>query len=49
MRMLWLIFAQTVTVALAILFVVSTLKPEWLPSRPPAVTLQQAPAVAPDD
>jgi serine protease DegQ len=49
MRRLWLIFAQTVTVALAILFVVSTLKPEWLPSRPPAVTLQQAPAVAPDD
>jgi len=30
MRKLWLIFAQTVTVALALLFVVSTLKPEWL-------------------
>lgn len=27
---LWLIFAQTVTVALAILFVVSTLRPDWL-------------------
>ncbi|MCX7896968.1 MAG: Do family serine endopeptidase [Rhodocyclaceae bacterium] len=27
---LWLIFAQTVTVALAALFVVQTLKPEWL-------------------
>ena len=50
MRRLWLIFAQTVTVALAILFVVSTLRPDWLPSRPPAVTVvQQAPAVNADD
>ena len=32
MRRLWLIFAQTVTVAVAILFVTSTLKPEWLPA-----------------
>jgi serine protease DegQ len=31
---LWLIFAQTATVCVAALFVVSTLKPEWLPSRP---------------
>ncbi len=30
MRRLWLIFAQTVTVGLAVLFVISTLKPEWL-------------------
>jgi serine protease DegQ len=30
---LWLIFAQTVTVAVAVLFTLSTLKPEWLPSR----------------
>jgi Do/DeqQ family serine protease len=30
MRKLWLIFAQTTTVALAIFFVVITLKPEWL-------------------
>ncbi|WP_313951200.1 trypsin-like peptidase domain-containing protein [Accumulibacter sp.] len=30
MRRFWLIFAQTVTVSLAVLFVVSTLKPEWL-------------------
>ena len=30
MRRLWLIFAQTVTVSLAVVFVVSTLKPEWL-------------------
>ncbi len=30
MRRLWLIFAQTVTVLVAALFVVATLKPEWL-------------------
>jgi S1-C subfamily serine protease len=30
---LWLVFAQTATVCLALLFVVSTLKPEWLPTR----------------
>jgi serine protease DegQ len=30
MRRLWLIFAQTCTVCLALLFVVSTLKPDWL-------------------
>jgi len=29
MRRLWLLFAQTVTVSLAILFIVTTLKPEW--------------------
>jgi serine protease DegS/serine protease DegQ len=33
MQRLWLIFAQTVTVALAVLFVISTLKPEWLARR----------------
>ena len=31
MRRLWLIFAQTTTVCLAILFIVATLRPEWLP------------------
>jgi serine protease DegQ len=30
MRKLWLIFSQTATVALGVLFVVITLKPEWL-------------------
>ena len=30
---LWLIFAQTVAVAVAVLFVVSTFRPEWLPAR----------------
>jgi len=33
MRSLWLIFSQTATVCLALLFVVATLKPEWLPSK----------------
>ena len=33
MRRLWLIFSQAVTVAVAVLFVVATLKPEWLPSQ----------------
>jgi Do/DeqQ family serine protease len=32
MRKLWLIFAQTATVALALFFVAGTLKPEWLDS-----------------
>ena len=30
MRRLWLLFAQTITVILAIWFIVTTLKPEWL-------------------
>ncbi len=30
MRRLWLIFAQAVTVSVAVLFVLNTLKPEWL-------------------
>ena len=33
MRRLWIIFSQTATICLAVLFVVSTLKPEWLPTR----------------
>jgi serine protease DegQ len=33
MRKLWLVFSQTATVCLAALFVISTLKPEWLPGR----------------
>jgi Do/DeqQ family serine protease len=34
MRRLWLIFAQTVTICVAVLFVVKTLKPEWLSQLP---------------
>lgn len=46
-RRLWLVFAQTVTVAMGLLFVVQTLRPEWLPSERPAgtVTINQTPAV----
>jgi serine protease DegQ len=31
MKRIWLLFAQTVTVTLAVLFVVSLLRPSWLP------------------
>jgi len=51
MRRLWLIFAQTVTVCVAVLFVVKTLKPEWLTTLPSAsgtvsevATVLEAPA-----
>src|SRR5689334_21672147 len=43
MRKTWLLFSQTVTVAVAVLFVVATLKPEWLPRRT-ASTAAFAPA-----
>jgi serine protease DegQ len=33
MHRLWIIFSQATTLCLAVLFVVSTLKPEWLPTR----------------
>jgi len=33
MLRLWLTFAQATTVAVAVLFVISTFRPEWLPSR----------------
>ena len=47
MRRLWLTFAQATTVAVAALFVVSTFRPEWLPSRADApVRLAQAPRSA---
>src|SRR5690606_38051109 len=42
MRRLWLIFAQTVTVCLAVLFLVTTLRPQWLPGGMPGTA-----AVAP--
>jgi serine protease DegQ len=52
MRRLWLVFSQAVTVAVALLFVVATLKPEWLgrgttpPERASLVTAAPV-AVAP--
>lgn len=36
MRRFWLLFAQSVTVCLGILFIVTTLRPDWLGSRPQA-------------
>ena len=42
MHRLWLIFAQTVTIAVAILFVVTTFKPEWLAAQPTATVLKEA-------
>jgi len=53
-RSLWLIFAQTATVALGVLFVIATLRPEWLPIRdagdrlPGRVAFREA-TPAPDD
>jgi len=48
MYRLWLIFAQAATIAVAALFVVSTFRPEWLPSRPGSqiAVVQQAPTQA---
>jgi len=57
MKRLWLIFAQTVTISVAALFVIQTLKPDWLAWRQPTgnaanqtqvVAIQQAAAPAPD-
>ena len=47
MRRLWLIFAQVVTVSLAVLFVLTTLRPGWIHLRaaPPAPT-QASPAAS---
>lgn len=43
MRRIWLLFAQTVTVCMAILFVVMTLRPEWLrKSTPVTVAADQS-------
>ncbi|HEY5897466.1 MAG TPA: Do family serine endopeptidase, partial [Burkholderiales bacterium] len=46
MLRLWLIFAQATTVAVAVLFVLSTFRPEWLPSRsgPPLAMVQTTPS-----
>ena len=34
LKRLWMLFAQAVTVALAVYVVVAALKPEWLECRP---------------
>ncbi|UVW28952.1 Do family serine endopeptidase [Massilia sp. H6] len=41
-RRLWLLFAQTVTVALAIYVVVAAMRPEWLERAPTQVTIGTA-------
>jgi Do/DeqQ family serine protease len=52
MRRIWLVFSQAVTVAVAVLFVVLTFKPEWLPggrvplALPAPTLIQAAPAAA---
>lgn len=43
MRRLWLLFAQTVTICLGILFIVATLRPDWLHTPPQAPAPQPAP------
>ncbi|MEN9483036.1 trypsin-like peptidase domain-containing protein [Sphaerotilus montanus] len=48
MRRLWLVFSQAVTVALAVVFVLATLKPQWIASpaggAPVQLNISQAPA-----
>jgi Do/DeqQ family serine protease len=50
MRKTWLIFSQAVTVAVAVLFVVATLKPDWVRRQPgnglpSIVSISQAPSI----
>ena len=47
MRRLWLIFAQTVTVCVAVLFVLKTLRPDWLPNWQFQQTMPSASDTAP--
>lgn len=44
MRRLWLLFAQTVTVCLGVLFIVATLRPDWMSSAPTSPAKPSAPA-----
>ena len=52
MRKAWLLFSQTVTIGVALLFVVATLKPQWLgrdgaaPASPPTVVTLPAPVAS---
>ena len=45
MRRIWLIFAQSVTVAVAVVFVLGTFKPGWLQQAPRMAWPQTTPAV----
>ena len=44
MRRTWLLFSQAVTVVVAVMFVVGTLKPEWLPQRAALAPSSMAPS-----
>jgi serine protease DegQ len=48
MRKIWLVFSQAATVALALLFVITTLKPQWLKphSTAPDIVEHEFPAVS---
>ena len=46
MRKLWLVFAQAVTLTLAVLFVVSLVKPDWLAWRAQVVEVRESTAPA---
>ncbi len=47
MRRIWLIFSQAVTISVAVLFVVATLKPEWLGRSQNVIALQEIAPGAP--
>ena len=47
MRKLWLVFAQAVTATLAVIFVVSLVKPEWMAWRRPVVEVRQSAGPSP--
>src|SRR5215203_50224 len=46
MRKLWLLFAQAVTLTLAVLFVVSLVKPDWLAWRAQVIEVRESAPVA---
>jgi hypothetical protein len=46
MRKLWLIFAQTVTACLGLLFVLRLFYPQFLETKPATVVIKQPPATA---
>ena len=47
-RRLWLLFAQTATVAIALVFIVETLRPDWFSAQRPTgtVTIKETPVLA---
>ncbi|MFA7666198.1 MAG: trypsin-like peptidase domain-containing protein [Burkholderiaceae bacterium] len=47
LKKLWLVFAQTVTVVLALTFTFATLRPEWLPQRLSGAPAASAPTPGP--